>query len=71
MVKLHRNGDLVFITLESEEEIDLFYHIVNYSPRNESGWYSMAEYRATFKQLQDFKTTLWEMMDKVHHTFSR
>ena len=59
MVEVRKGVAPVTIVLDTEEEIDLFFHILNFAP-NKEDHYPFDGYKATFKEVQQFRKELWE-----------
>jgi len=67
MVKVEESKKFapIVITLETEKEANLFHHIVNFCPDKEK-FYDMKGYVATFEEVDRFRSSLWNEMQKVH-----
>ena len=65
MVKVKRGLTPVTIVLETEEELDLFWHIVNYTAHSEEQYYPFDVYKSTFKQVMEFRADLWNRLKEL------
>ena len=65
MVEVKKSIAPIIIVLETPEEIDLFFHIVNYVPLDEKGYYPFHTYEATFNEVMNFRGKLWNLLTKL------
>ena len=55
----------ITIVLETPEEIDLFFHILNYAPQSEEQYYPFDAYMATFEEVNEFRKILWNILSDL------
>ena len=55
----------ITIVLETPKEIDLFFHILNHVPADEEGYYPFDNYKATFEEVQKFRSDLWHILREL------
>ena len=64
-MKIEKHITPITIVLETDKEVDLFFHIVNYAPRSEAGYYPFGGYKATFEEMNKFRKTLYDALREL------
>ena len=54
----------ITIVLETEEEVDLFFHIVNFIP-NKEDYYGFESYAASFDEVMSFRGELFQILERL------